>query len=319
MSVICELSKLFYLYKTMFQEDVTSLVEAFKNLGGNMFLETSGKLFDLKDNVIMPEEVVDSVANLESVGQKKYEQFIKERIIDQTKPVSSPIKHSGLKFFRYGLSKRILKPMPTKTKAAEDKAQLQIMVDLITANSSGRAITPELLSHESSKFPPSLTKDGSMHHGTKSDLLDCIIPPEPEPEHEPEEIYHERPDKDCTAAILDGSVVLQFLRPPPDCKDLEAYIKDVVKPYIESFYRRGYRRIDLVFDFYLPDSLKREVRLSRGTGKAIKVELSTKRPGDWHAFLSVDSNKLVLFELVVRYLIENIHVTEVCVLLTNVM
>ena len=64
-----------------------------------MFLETNRKWFDLKDKVIMPEEVVDSVANLESVGQKKYEQFVKERILDQTKPVSDPIKHSGLKFF----------------------------------------------------------------------------------------------------------------------------------------------------------------------------------------------------------------------------
>ena len=100
--------------------------------------------------------------------------------------------------------------------------------------------------------------------------------------------------------------------PPPDCSNIETYVRDVVKPYIESYFLRGYRRIDLIFDFYLPDSLKKEIRMSRGTGKAIMVELSTKRPGDWHGFLSVDSNKLALFELTVRYLIEHLHVPEVC-------
>ena len=49
---------------TIFQEDVASLVDAFKNLGGNMFLETSGKLFNLKDRIIMPDEVVESNKNL---------------------------------------------------------------------------------------------------------------------------------------------------------------------------------------------------------------------------------------------------------------
>ena len=77
-----------------------------KILVGICFLETSGKLFDLKDRIIMPDEVVESVTNLESVGQKKYELFVKERLVDKTKPVLDPIKNSGLKFFRYGLSKK---------------------------------------------------------------------------------------------------------------------------------------------------------------------------------------------------------------------
>ena len=275
-----------------------------------MFLETSGKLFDLRDRIVMPDEVVESVAKLESVGQRKYELFVKERLVDQTRPISDPIKHSGLKFFRYGLSKKIDKPVTAKTRAADDKAQSQLLIDVLNANSSGRRITHQLLGHESSKFPPTLTKNGAMYHpGSKADLLDCIIPPETG--HASNEIPSERPDKHCTAAILDGSVVIRFLRPPPDCEDLEAYIQQVVMPYIESYFRRGYRRIDMVFDFYLPDSLKKEVRHSRGTGKAVMVEFSTKRPGDWHGFLSVDSNKLALFEMIVRYLIVNLHVREV--------
>ena len=83
----------------IFQEDVASLIDAFKNLGGNMFLETSGKLFDLKDRIIMPDEVVESIKNLETADQKKYDLFVKERLVDQTRPVLDLIKYSGLKYF----------------------------------------------------------------------------------------------------------------------------------------------------------------------------------------------------------------------------
>ena len=90
----------------MFQEDVPSLVDAFKNLGDNMFLETSGKLFDLKDRIIMPDEVVESVTNLESVGQKKYELFVKERLVDKTKPVSIRSNTVGSSSFDMGCPKK---------------------------------------------------------------------------------------------------------------------------------------------------------------------------------------------------------------------
>ena len=70
----------------------------------------------------------------------------------------------------------------------------------------------------------------SMHHPeNKADLLSK--------ETEPEELpQRDRPDKHCAAVILDGSVVLRFLRPPPDCSNIETYVRDVVKPYIESYF-----------------------------------------------------------------------------------
>ena len=276
-----------------------------------MFLETSGKLFDIKDRIIRPDEVVKSIRNLELIVQKKYELFVKERLVDQTRPISDPIKHSGLKLFRHGLSKKLNKSVTAKAKVAENKAQSQVLVDVISAHSSGRRLTPQLLEHSSSKFPPTLTKNGAMYHpGNKSGLLKCLIPPPPE--YSSDEMPSDHPDNQCTSAILDGSVVIRFLRPPPDCKDLESYIHNVVKPYIESYFQRGYKRIDMVFDSNLSDSLKKEVTQSRSTGKAIMANLSTRRPGDWQGFLSVDSNKVAFYELIVRYLIGNLHVPEVC-------
>ena len=41
---------------------------------------------------------------------------------------------------------------------------------------AGRAITSDFFSHENSIFPPALTKNGLMYHGTKHEILDCITP-----------------------------------------------------------------------------------------------------------------------------------------------
>ena len=88
-------------------------------------------------------------------------------------------------------------------------------------------------------------------------------------------------------------------------------------PYIASYYKRGYRRVDLVNDNWKQGSLKGEVRRFRGKGKIVKVDLKTKIPGDWAAFLRVDSNKNGLFKLISEYLTENMIVPEGSVFITT--
>ena len=62
-------------------------------------------------------------------------------------------------------------------------------------------------------FPPTLTKDGTMYHpGSEAELLDCVI--STETEHASQEIPQGRLDNHCTAAILDGSVVISFSMSP---------------------------------------------------------------------------------------------------------
>ena len=54
-------------------------------------------------------------------------------------------------------------------------------------------------------------------------------------------------------------------------------------------------RLDLVWDRYLPDSLKATTREKRGTGIQQRVVDEATIPGNWQNFLRVDSNKAELF------------------------
>lgn len=63
------------------------------------------------------------------------------------------------------------------------------------------------------------------------------------------------------------------------------------------------KRIDIVWDVYLDDSLKLTTREKRGQGQRRKVLLSTRIPGDWRGFLKVSDNKTELFQLLAENVI----------------
>ncbi|KXJ12057.1 hypothetical protein AC249_AIPGENE28763 [Exaiptasia diaphana] len=57
------------------------------------------------------------------------------------------------------------------------------------------------------------------------------------------------------------------------------------------------QRLDIVWDVYNDDSLKKAARERRCSGQRRKVLLSTKIPSDWKGFFRVDNNKDELFKL----------------------
>ena len=55
------------------------------------------------------------------------------------------------------------------------------------------------------------------------------------------------------------------------------------------------KRIDIIWDTYLPDSLKESTREKRGKGLRRKVSSQAKLPGKWMDFLCDFKNKTELF------------------------
>ena len=143
---------------------------------------------------------------------------------------------------------------------------------------AGRAITSDFFSHENSIFPPALTKNGLMYHGTKHEILDCITP---------DGQNVSRPQ--TTAAIIEGSVMVQLNRPKNYLNFLE-YCDNIIIPYI-STYLRNHNRVDVVYYIYKKYSLKPATRDKRGTGIRRPVNLTTKIPNNWASFLRVDMTK----------------------------
>lgn len=104
------------------------------------------------------------------------------------------------------------------------------------------------------------------------------------------------------AVILDGAVIVQMLQ-PRTARTFQEYFSTVFAPYILKQLETA-KRVDLVWDVYQDNSLKRSLREKRGSGQRRKVLASTRIPTDWKGFLRVDGNKDELFKLLankVRY------------------
>ena len=96
--------------------------------------------------------------------------------------------------------------------------------------------------HENQPYPPSISEHGKLHFGKKSDLVDCLW----KPDHE-----------ECTGTptvktkIFDGAALVHFLVPRAVCTFGE-YAEQIFLPFIN---RQQVRRVDIVWDRYLPESL----------------------------------------------------------------
>ena len=96
---------------------------------------------------------------------------------------------------------------------------------------------------------------------------------------------------DCI--VLDGAVIVHCL-PTNGVSTFDEYAEKVFIPYL-SKQLQGATRLDVVWDTYLPFSLKESTREKRGKGVRRKVSAQTKLPGNWMDFLRNASNKKELF------------------------
>ena len=122
-----------------------------------------------------------------------------------------------------------------------------------------------------------------MRSGVKADLLCCLEADLPEQNGVPV----------VDATILDGAAVVQMLNPGTS-KTFQEYGERVFTPYIAAQFQKSHR-VDLVWDVYLPASLKASTRQKRGKGTRKRVAASTAMPKNWKDFLRVDQNKTELF------------------------
>ena len=72
----------------------------------------------------------------------------------------------------------------------------------------------------------------------------------------------------------------------------EEYANDTFLPYVITYRAK---RIDVVWDVYVDNSLKEHTRGNRGKGKRRKVECNVKVPSNWKEFLRDSKNKTELF------------------------
>ena len=77
------------------------------------------------------------------------------------------------------------------------------------------------------------------------------------------------------------------------------YADKVFIPYLRNQLIDS-ERLDIVWDIYIPESLKESTRVKRGKGVHRKVSDQNKLPGNWKDFLSDSVNKKELFTITIK-------------------
>ena len=150
----------------------------------------------------------------------------------------------------------------------------------------------DFYAHENQACQPALSQMGKMRLGKKSDLVGCLedmIPPQ-----------ENSVGPDVEVIIIDGAVITNMLA-PGGANTLSDYKTQVFLPYI-TYQLQLAIRVDVVWDEYLPHSLKADTRTKRGRGIRRRVDPSNYIPGNWQAFLRIDENKVKLFSFLVTRL-----------------
>ena len=146
--------------------------------------------------------------------------------------------------------------------------------------------------YENQKEPPSLSDQGNLRSGTKSDVLQCLTIPKLTP-----------PD-DVTVKVLDDPAVGHMVRPTYGINYQQYVVRHFV-PFITNSLTNSTSRLDIIWDIYPDHNLKAQAQANRGNpGVTTIVEGSTPVPRDWNKFLANSRNKVQLFRFLSKAVIE---------------
>ena len=258
-----------------FLKDVKALVKVLEDMG-NPFLECSQDLLVIDTRDIMDTQVAETVRRIETIGNEQFTKFVTERLEECTTPVTQPLPNNKLPLFSRP-------PVKIKSRQKEQLAALKsdcgLFSRLYISCQTRDGDIDNFFSHENQAAPPALSTGGKMRIGIKSDLLRCL---------ESDLIEHNTvPVAD--AIIIDGAAVVQMLN-PGTARTCKEYGEQVFAPYISAQLEKS-NRVDLVWDVYLPASLKASTRQKRAKGTRKRVAASIVMPNNWKDFLRVDENK----------------------------
>ena len=268
--------------QTTFQKQVRSLCNTIEEMG-NPFLEDSQDLLVLDTRDIVDVSVVETIRGIENMGKVQYETFMTKRLEKCEIPLFEPIKRNKLALFSSPAEKA---KSNDKIQIASLKSNCSLFSRLYVSCQVRDGDLDSFFSHENQSCPPALSKFGNLRQGTKSDLLSCLDTISP--------ALAERPTVD--AVLIDGAAAVNMLK-PGSARTFEDYSNNVFLPSVlRQLHVSNVRRVDVLWDVYLANSLKAATRSKRGKGIRRRVRPDTKVPGNWAAFLREDGNKEELFE-----------------------
>ena len=169
------------------------------------------------------------------------------------------------------------------------KSNVKLFQQLYIANQRRAGDLDTFFKHENSSVPPSLSKDGKLRPGDKSDLLDCLI-------NDGMNCLTEKAAGDIDALIIEGAVLVNIVRPNGQ-RSFKEYVEQRILPVLEKALSSK-KRVDIVWDIYKQSSLKSQTRQARGEGVTHRLSDNAPMPKNWSNYLRNSHNKTALFHYI---------------------
>ena len=138
----------------------------------------------------------------------------------------------------------------------------------------------DFFKHENQREPPSLSDQGKLRSGTKSDIRGCLpgmSGPGPSPSA-----------KEASVVVLDMAAVIHIIK-SQRARVFGEYTQMDLMPYLHSLITDRTTRVDAVWDKYIEARLKSQTRVKRGRTAGCRTRVSTKIPlpkgAQWQNFL----------------------------------
>ena len=224
----------------------------------NAHHDESADLFVLDTKDIVSTEVVDTVKNITHIGERQYDEFVKERLQEKCKAVTEPLTKNKLPLF----GTPVQKVTKQTGRLSALKNNCALFSRLYIACKCRDGDLEGFFKHKNQPWPPSLSQMGEMRQGQKADLVKCL-----------ESFEEGEPDAPAVdAKIIDGAVLVQMLS-PGTATTFQDYAASIFVPYVVNQLQSS-KRVDILWDVYQKDSLKKATRQKRGSGLRRRVEAS---------------------------------------------
>jgi len=196
--------------------EVQALKQQFQEYG-NPFLEYGSELFHLTRRTVAADSVSKTVREIEEVGKKQFADYIDIRFRKKETNIFQPIHKNCLSLFKTHAKK------PTKCEQTLKslKADCNLFSRLYVACQIREGNLDEFFGHENQSAPPSLSRDGNIRLGTKSDIVNILE----------KQVNSVDFKSECDAVVFDGAAIVNILVPKIS-STFDQYIEETFCPYI---------------------------------------------------------------------------------------
>lgn len=290
MQVTNTMNKKYSSYQQRELREIQSIKQKFEEYG-NPFMDDIDELCHIVTRSVAAHSVNVTVHTVEEVGKKLFADYIDQRLVQKDVTIFHPLLRNSLPLF----GTHVRKPGKIKQCVKALKADCNLFARLYVACQTREGNLDEFFRHENQPQPPSLSCEGHIRLGTKSDIVGIL-----------ESLWESTAEGNLNfdAVVYDGAALVNILQ-PKTCKTFSQYATEIFCSFImKQVTEMRCTRVDVVWDSYHQCSLKAYTRTKRGEGTRRQVKGPYPIPQNWSDFLRNSNNKEELFQLLADACVE---------------